>query len=68
MSDKKILSPSEALRALGDGKKLTKLGWAGYIYLDDIFSADCKHNESSDQAAENGAIARKALAKLEGVK
>ena len=34
MTDKKILSPAEALRALADGKKLTFRGYDTYFWLD----------------------------------
>lgn len=35
MTDKKTLSPAEALKALSEGKRLTHDGWKGWIYLNE---------------------------------
>lgn len=44
MTEPKILSPAEALRALADGKRLTKKGWDGWVELngEHLVSSDAR--------------------------
>jgi hypothetical protein len=50
MNEPTTLSPAEALRALADGKRLTKKGWKGWVELNDghLVSNNARAYETHD--------------------